>query len=392
MNTNIFQTELNEYCGKFLIKKSGKPDPSPIEFIRESKKTATEIFEQFLLFDTVSFKVHGENVPLAVLLNYFGVKGVEALLEQGALKFVLWNHMLTYFVDDIPGADPLQSGIYTSKPHSDPEESTTLGFNWMKNKPKESDKKNLIRKVCNAFTLPNDDLSKQSVESVKSAYNSGKLKAYDFDPEKCAFRDLKLAGRKRLCSCADEVLQYSHLLNENLTSYNSFEFFLMFEETHKKLLNALSIRDGYERLAKLENIPDMQSLCFSIKEPFNRVLDIRSKTYSKKFRSWMAECSGSSDCIDITKEYVDAIANSKGFFQTKKGRFTKNIAMSAIGAGIGGLIAGPAGAAGGATVGKILEPAADFGLDLLDEFVLSGLTKGWTPKLFFNDIEKLKKI
>jgi CRISPR/Cas system CSM-associated protein Csm2 small subunit len=28
--------------------------------------------------------------------------------------------------------------------------------------------------------------------------------------------------------------------------------------------------------------------------------------------------------IDETKEYVEAIANSKGFFQTKTGRFTKN--------------------------------------------------------------------
>lgn len=65
--------------------------------------------------------------------------------------------------------------------------------------------------------------------------------------------------------------------------------------------------------------------------------------------------------------------------------------MSSIGAGVGALIAGPVGATSGASVAKALEPVADFGLDMLDEFVLPGLMKGWTPKMFFNDIEKLEK-
>ncbi|MNE96669.1 hypothetical protein D3C80_1948950 [compost metagenome] len=74
------------------------------------------------------------------------------------------------------------------------------------------------------------------------------------------------------------------------------------------------------------------------------------------------------------------------------GRFTKNVAMSAVGAGMGMLISNNvSGAVAGVATAKILEPAADFGLDMLDEFVLSGLTKGWTPKIFLGDIEKLTK-
>jgi hypothetical protein len=30
-------------------------------------------------------------------------------------------------------------------------------------------------------------------------------------------------------------------------------------------------------------------------------------------------------------------------------------------------------------------------LDLVDEFLLSGLTKGWSPKMFFDDLEKLRR-
>ena len=37
-------------------------------------------------------------------------------------------------------------------------------------------------------------------------------------------------------------------------------------------------------------------------------------------------------------------------------------------------------------------PAVDFTLDLLDEFLLEGLRKGWHPRMFFNDLRKLEKI
>ncbi len=42
-----------------------------------------------LRHEGVAFRVFGENIPLAVLINLFGVGGVEALLEQKALQFVL---------------------------------------------------------------------------------------------------------------------------------------------------------------------------------------------------------------------------------------------------------------------------------------------------------------
>jgi len=151
------------------------------------------------------------------------------------------------------------------------------------------------------------------------------------------------------------------------------------------------MQGNFNRLAEIENIPDLQSLYLEVNDPFKRLLKIRNKSSSKKFRAWLGDCSSSSDSLDIAKDYIDLIANSKGFFETKKGKFVKTIVMSAIGAGVGALIAGHTGAVGGVGVSRILEPTADIGLDMLDEFVLSGLTKGWTPKLFFDDIEKIKK-
>lgn len=164
----------------------------------------------------------------------------------------------------------------------------------------------------------------------------------------------------------------------------------MFNETNKKIRQAVNLQESFNELSKLENIPDLKRMFPGNSKPFGKLLKLRNKSSSKKFRSWLSESSSDENNLEVTKEYVDVIANSTGFFQTKTGRFTKNVAISTVGAGVGLLIAGPAGAAGGEGVAKLLEPAADFGLDMLDEFVLSGLTKGWTPKIFFDDLAKLE--
>ena len=65
------------------------------------------------------------------------------------------------------------------------------------------------------------------------------------------------------------------------------------------------------------------------------------------------------------------------------------MAMTSIGMGVGALIAGPLGAVVGPAAVKMLEPVADVGLDLVDEFLISGLTRGWTPKMFIEDVRKL---
>lgn len=391
MKTTIYDTELNDFSRKFLVKNPGVPDPSPIEFIAQAKNNDAKLFESLLLFDITSFKVHGENIPLALLLNHFGVKNFEALLDQDAFDFILWNQMVTYMDDDIPGVDPLQSGSLNSPAHSDPEESIRLGFNWMTKQPRESDKRNIIRKVRDRYSLPDQSLAGNAVTISRSAFESGKLKPYGLSPDYCSFRDLDKDSRKKLCGCAEDILQYSHLLKNNMSSYSNFEFYQLFNESNKKIHEVADLQGNFNELAELENMPDLRSLYPKISKPFHQIVKLRNKSSSKKFRTWLAECSSSEDVMDITKEYVDSIASAKGFFQTITGRITKNVAMSAVGADVGMLVAGPAGALGGAGVAKALEPAADIGLDMLDEFVLSGLTKGWTPKMFFEDVEKLEK-
>jgi hypothetical protein len=55
--------------------------------------------------------------------------------------------------------------------------------------------------------------------------------------------------------------------------------------------------------------------------------------YSVKFRDWLANAS----CTDqsIIKEYLNSLDAPKGFFETKTGKVTKSIVMTALGTGAG---------------------------------------------------------
>lgn len=157
-----------------------------------------------------------------------------------------------------------------------------------------------------------------------------------------------------------------------------------------KLRSALHISSSFGELAEMQQFPDLRALYDELENPFENLISVRGKYRSKKFRKWLSEVSGGGGDASLSREYIEAISNSKSFFQTRTGKFSKSIAMTTIGAGVGALIAGPVGIAGGAAAGKILEPAADLGLDLIDEFILSGLTKGWTPRMFFDDLNALR--
>jgi hypothetical protein len=90
--SNVFYPSLNDFCRKYLV-----VGPTPLsrsdelQFAARDAAERASLFEHLLLFDTVSIKVYGENVPLALMLRLFGEKGLEALIEQKAIRFVLWT-------------------------------------------------------------------------------------------------------------------------------------------------------------------------------------------------------------------------------------------------------------------------------------------------------------
>jgi hypothetical protein len=118
---------------------------------------------------------------------------------------------------------------------------------------------------------------------------------------------------------------------------------------------------------------------------------IESKTVFKQSRPPLLAATTSGD-KKICTEFMNSIQDPRNFFESRKGKFIKSLAMTAIGTGAGAVIdQGLAGFAAGALISKIAEPAVDLGLDLLDEYLLNNLTKGWQPRMFFDTLKNLRE-
>jgi tetrahydromethanopterin S-methyltransferase subunit F len=224
-----------------------------------------------------------------------------------------------------------------------------------------------------------------------SAFHSGKLNALNFSPVGKDIQNLTAPQRKDLCRCATELLEYSFLIQHEMTSFSSKQYFNLFDQSVSRVEAHRSIPGDFNRLASLEGFPNLKTLYSELNDPFEGLPKLRVKRSSVAFRKWLAETNSSTTDVDIAKEYVESIAEKAGFFETKKGKLTKSVVMTGIGTGIGAVIGGAEGALGGALVGKVVEVGADLALDLIDEFLISGLTKGWSPRMFFDDLSKLRE-
>lgn len=393
MSLNVFFESMSDFCQKFLVIGSPTQSNDKAQFILQWEDIAKTLFESFLLFDTISIKVHGENIPLAMLLSLMGDKAVLELAESGSLRFVLWTPMVAHIVDDIPGIDPLSYGNLSSAAHSDPEESLALGLSRYTRKLARSSRRALIRKLRDVYTIPDQKLAAEVVAISKSAYESGRLKGYGLDPNEIAYRDIPLKKRETLSKCAGSLLEYKFAMSTNMTSYSNRDFYEFLSQSCGRLSTAETRLSGFTTLARLENVPNLKQLYAQVDEPFSKMIALRKKRTSRKFREWLSLAARDDAAPEeLTKYYLDALMQPVGPFQTTGGKFAKSIAMTAIGAGIGVAAESPyAGALLGGLV-SVASVGADFGLDLVDQFLLEGITKGWTPRVFFDGVRRLEEL
>jgi hypothetical protein len=373
MGQTIFYPGLNEFCRKYLVTNTEVAPADVAQFPLRLQQENASLFEQFMLFDKISFKVYGENILVPYLIAQLGQNAFESLVEQGAIGFTLWTPVVTFLMQDIPGVMALQSGTQSSPAHS------------------RKERRQLVRKLLPLYRVTAPRLAAVAVGITASAFQSGKLKALNFSSQGKDIQNLALPERKALCHCATELLEYSYLIQNQMTSFSSHPYFALFDESAGKITAQTTLVTDFNRLAQVEQFPDLQYLYGELKIPFTKLVQLRKKRSSVAFRKWLAEANSAAPDGEIVKEYIDSIADTKGFFETRSGKITKSVAMTALAAGIGAAVGGAEGAVKGAILGKGLEVGADFALDLVDEFLLSKLTKGWSPKMFIDDLEKLRR-
>ncbi|UQW97267.1 hypothetical protein M2M59_15340 [Rummeliibacillus sp. G93] len=375
----VYNDNLNDFTRKYFIKGNEHLIKDVNNFPLEYESIKNSLIEQLLVHDSITFKVYGENIPIAFLINTLGLKTVEALLEQKAINFVLWNSGVTYNVDNIPGIFPLQSFNFSSSVHIDPEESIMSGLKFLSNSYSRKIRRNITRKVIKNYKLPPKNLAEDAVRFGHEGYKDNLFTDLGLPMEK-DIMDLNQQERKRLVNLATQCYDLTLLSTYQLNTYNSFDLLTLNRSEFQKLKDLNAIENVVDEIFRIEGVPTFSQLVneglFDVKD----LPKIREGKNAEKFRAWIDSTSSHSDRYEITREYINTITNSKSILERPIGKLTRVLGVTALGGIIGSTVAGPIGALSGAVVGNTM----DIGISLFDSYVLDNIFKGWTPKYYID--------
>ncbi len=372
----VFNSSLNNFARKYLIKNINEDKKALANsFVSNYNSALSEIAEHLLLYDKVSIKVYGENIPLVVLINELGIEQVFELVEEEALEFILWTPVLTTLEnDDLKRiAMPFQSGNLNSPVHCIPEESLNQGLKSLKNSIDRKLRRDLVRKVIKVYKTPNDKLVHHAADLVVSAYQTNKLQTFGLQKDK-DIMELNYSERFALLALGDEILETAILSDFKYSSFGNYLYYSILDHSFDKINNTTNISEGFKNILGIEKLPDIPTLLNEKRIDLKKLIAIRRKKISKEFRGWMERVTDKSDSEYVTKQYIEDITSHKGPLDTKKGKFIKTMGMYAIGATVGNLVGGIGGAYAGVAFGKILEPVADLGLDFIVSIHIMPLT------------------
>jgi hypothetical protein len=382
MNNNVFN---NTIGSKYSLE-----NPSFNE--QEQRAIIADLFEQMLIFDRITLSTNRLNYTLALLIAQLGLNTVERMFESGYIKIMLWSPMIftgkgrqkpdgTMDLSVIYDQPPLATGSLVDE-DLDPDrniEKALSYFNFHR------DRKRIFTRIARKHYIIPDGMqySSQAGEFIMDAYTSNNLGQLGLPYEKEP-NQLHLPERELLLELGYKVLETAVVSEYGLKSYGDHSIPGIYQQNLQNIGNALKVEQNTSALLKIEAVPNLKDLFLQERLDFDSVFKIRHSGNAKYFRKWINQVSADENAQEISVEYLNEIKGTNKFFESTGGKFIKNVGMYTIGAGLGVALAGPAGAA----IGAVGVKATEFGLGLLDTFVLDGLLKGKTPNLFIDDLKK----
>jgi hypothetical protein len=391
-NLNIvFNTQLELFGDRYISREISVPSTAEFKMEIQKRKLMALIFEQLLMFDKIAIKVDRHNHGLFFLINELGINKVEELLEHNILKLILWNPVIVTSTGTIRedktidhstvfGRKPIVAGHYSSEEFNPEKNIDDLlkRFNFHK------DRKKIFKKIAlKQYELPDPSIALKSEKIVIDAYQNNRLESLGLKFEKEP-NHLDHLERMKLWQLGNEVLETSVLAEKRFKSYDNYSYFNLTNESIKHIESALKVSENTSKILQIENVVDIQSLVFENRIPFDRIYSLRYNNMIKEYRKWINSVSSDIDGKQISKEYIDEITNKNRYFESSGGKFLRTIGMFGIGAGVGAAIAGNPGIFAGGAIGKV----ADFGLAIIDTYILDGILKGWNPRMFVEAIKQ----
>lgn len=365
--------------------------------IQNRNSNCTELFEDFLLFDCISFNIVGVNQPLLFLINEIGLNKVEELLERKSIEFITGIPLIAANLGSVlegkqqyQGVEPLISGLLSSPHYSDPEFQIDETFKLILGLNR--DRKRILKKIAlDRYKIPKPKFSDDAMNLVLDAYLKNKLSDFGLmntiEPE-----NLGIQERKLLAELGYDIIETGILSQFNYKSNDNNRALKITKDSFDKIFNAFQVSNNNTEILRIENIPDLRNLYSLGKYRLSDVFQLRESKDAKKYREWINEKTDVLGDLKITEAYIDEITKENGFFNSNRGKLIKTISLFALSTYIGGQFADVPGNIVGLAAKDVLGKTVDLGLDFIDEYLLDGYIKGWNPRFFINNFRKVINI
>lgn len=375
---SIFTAALGNFTEKYF-KTTHTVDEAAMR--RECTRLLLDGAESLIISPKTTFKVYGENVIVPVLVDFFGVAGVEQLLDEDAIDFILWRELITTMVDDLPGIHPLQSVVLDNDAHGDALASAELGMTWNKN-VSLSDAKRIAAMVAARTHMPPAGVAARTVASVHAAFADGRLKDHGFDPACMDLANVPTPYRTRMANLAEDVMTAATLFEEEIDLYGEDNTWHALVTMIKRIAHQRGVFESVESVLRLERVPSLQNLMLKRVISWQDVLKLRRRSETEEFRRWLWSQDDPADKTGVTDRYL-ALMLPKHDRASPTWRKAARISISSLtGTVLGALVAGPVGGAVGAAAGT----AVSTGVSLFDGLFADKILGRTNPRRFATDV------
>ncbi len=374
-----FNQELNAFAQKFLFTGGSFTQE---DLRRAAEATLQNVCTQLMFHEGLGIDVYGENMPACLLLNWFGLRGVEELLEAGAVEFVLNADQVMWIEQPSQGgAHPLAYGKLTDPIHSDPEASVNEGLRRTKLPLRARKRADLSRKLVAAYrTEP--EFSADAVKLANSAHKNGLLAQFGLPATKSPF-DFDRDEREHFADLASDLRRVSVLATAGYEATAAPKLYSLTRAEVERVAALAAVEYAASTVFTIENLPSFGELVASGNLKAADIPRLRQTEAARQFRSWLRNLDGPTDASTVSAAYVQSIARTRGWGRAALG---KSVVVSSISQGLGIAVSSVLVGPGNPVLGAAIGVGIDVGINALDASVLAALGRKWTPRCFVDSV------